>query len=277
MVEDIVKYVRDKELEIKHTTSLGNYIIKEVGTFARVTSVLQAVNFDNGTLLKWKNKMASEKFKSIIPATGMVDAKDVHTAFNIALTAGDEFAKKAADFGTQVHSWLEIMALTGKFPTTEPDPTSPYYMVFQSVKKFISDFGLGTPAVTVIKPELFVYHSLGYAGTADLVVMRNGKVYLIDYKATNHLKSSYLLQLAAYTAAIKELYGLEVEKATLIRFGKKEVGYERLAVTKEELAIYFEIFKKCLMFYRFIQNPTYASVKDLYTKEHLIEVTGGLL
>lgn len=277
MVEDIVKYVRDKEQEIKHTTSLGKYIIKDIGTFARVTSVLQAVNFDNGTLLKWKNKMASEKFKSIIPSTGMVEAKDVHTAFTIALNAGDEFAKKAADFGTQVHSWLEIMALTGKFPTDSPDPTSPYYMVFQSVKKFISDFGLGTPSVTVIKPELFVYHSLGYAGTADLVVMRNGKVYLIDYKATNHLKSSYLLQLAAYTAAIKELYGIDVEKATLIRFGKKEVGYERLAVTKEELAIYFEIFKKCLMFYRFIQNPTYASVKDLYTKEHLIEVTGGLL
>lgn len=277
MVEDIVQSVRAKEKDIVHSISFGSYIIKGVGSFARVTNVLKAVNFDNGTLLKWQNKMAVEKFKSLVPSTGTVDAKFVHDSFTKALDAGNEFAKHAADFGTLVHSWLENFALTGTFPQKEPAADSPYYTVFHSVKQFISDFGLGTPSVTVIKPELFVYHTLGYAGTADLVVMRNNKVYLIDYKATNHLKSSYLLQLAAYTAAIKELYGLDVEKATLIRFGKQDVGYERLGVSKEELAVYFEIFKKCMMFYKFIQNPSYRSVKELFTPEHLKEITEGLL
>lgn len=277
MYEELIEQVRAKEREIQHTTEYGRYVIKNVGKFARVTSVLKAVNFDNGSLQKWRDKMATESFQKSIPMSGEIPAKQAHEAFVKSLTAGDDLAKSAAEFGTKVHEWLETYAIQGGFPEREPDPYSPYYQVFQSVKKFVADFGLGTPAVEIVKPELFLYHSLGYAGTADLVVMRGNKFYLIDYKATNSLKASYLLQLAAYSAAIKELYGLDIEKATLIRFSKKATEYERLPVSKEELATYFEMFKMCLMFYKFIQNPTYTSVKDLYTKEHLIEVTGGLL
>ena len=277
MANELIEQVRNKEKEIYHTTDLGKYIIRGVGSFARITAVLSAVNFDNGSLARWKNKMATESFKKAVPMSGNVSAHDAHKAFLTALSAGDTFAKSAADFGTQVHSWLENYALTGQFPQQEPDVYSPFYNVFQGVKQFVKDTGLGTPAIEVVKPELFVYHSLGFAGTADLVVMRNGKVYLFDYKATNHLKASYLLQVAAYTAALKDLYNLTVEKASLIRFDKKQPIYERVSVGKDELAMYFEMFKMCLMFYRFIQNPTFAEVKDLYTPEHLKEVTAGLL
>lgn len=276
MYEELIKSVLEKEKTVYHTVNGGLYLVKGVGNLYRVTSVLGAINFDNGSLDKWKKKMAIESIKKDIPLTGSISVKDACAAFAKALDAGDTFAKSAANFGTTVHGWLETFAITGGFPK-DIDPYSPMYKVFQSVQKFVKDFGIGTDKVTVIKPELFVYHTLGYAGTADLVCIRNGNVYLIDYKATNSLKTKYLLQLAAYTAALKELYGLDVYKAILIRFDKNTGDYERVPVTKEELVIYFEMFKACLMFYRFIQNPTYASVKDLNTMERLAYVTGGIL
>lgn len=277
MCEELIQRVRDIEKNTYRTVNNGQYFVKGIGNLVRVTSVLNAVNFDNGSLEKWKKKQAIASFKESIPLTGTVSARDAHVAFGKALEAGDTFASNAANFGTMVHSWLETYALTSKFPSIELDPYSPDYKIFQSVRKFVSDFGIGTSAVKIIKPELFVYHTLGYAGTADLVAWRNGKVYLIDYKATNSLKMKYLLQLAAYTAALKELYGLDVFKAILIRFDKATGDYERVPVSAEQLDVYFMMFKACLMFYRFIQNPTFSPVSSLNCQERLDFVTRGLI
>ena len=277
MYEEIVNAVLEKEKTIHHSLNKGVYFVDGVGPLARVTQVLGVINFDNGALARWKNKMAKESFLKQVPLTGQISAQEAHSAFSKALAAGDTFATASANFGQLVHGWLEEFALTGKFPELKQDLYSDVFKVFESVKKFVADFGLGTQDVTVIRPELFVYNTLGYAGTADLVVLRKGKVYLLDYKVTNSLKLQYLLQLAAYAAAIKELYQLDVEKATLIRFDKKGNGYERVAVSKTQLDTYFQMFKMCLMFYRFVQNPSYASVKELNTDERIDFVTRGLL
>lgn len=276
-VNEIVKNVLAKEKEIYRTTTAGQYFVKGIGYFARVTAVLHAINWDNGSLNKWRNKMALQSFQKQIPVSGTVDAMEAHSAFNKAQGAADEFAKASATFGTQVHSWLEDYALTGKFPEIKQDEYADVFKIFSAVKRFVEDFGIGTDKVTIVKPELFLYHSLGYAGTADLVAIRDNKVYLIDYKSTNSLKQQYLLQLAAYTEALRELYGLDVHKAILIRFSKTDDSYERLALTADELKTYFEMFKMCLMFYRLIQNPTFASVKELNNPDRIAFVKQGIL
>lgn len=277
MANPIIEAIREKEKSIFHTVDGAKYVVKDVGQMARVTSVLSTVNFDGGFLKIWREKKAKEHFDKVIPAFGTVDAATAHKTFESALKAGDNFAFASARFGTKVHGWLEQFALTGKFPPLEEDSYSDVSKVYQSVVKFVNDFGLGTSDVEIVKPELFLYHTLGFAGTADLVLLRKGVPYLIDYKVTNSLKAQYLLQLAAYTAALKELYDLDIKKATLIRFDKQGNGYERLPVSAEELKHYFELFKMCLLFYRFIQNPNHTSVKELYTPEHFKHITAGLL
>jgi predicted RecB family nuclease len=65
---------------------------------------------------------------------------------------------------------------------------------------------------TTHKPELIVteYHLFSdnheYAGTADLVVKINDKVWLLDIKTSNSLHTSYGLQLAAYAMAWNETH-----------------------------------------------------------------------
>ena len=277
MANPIIEAIREKEKNIFHTVDGTRYIIKEVGQMARVTSILNTINFDNGFLKVWRERKAKEHFSKYVPTAGMVHAESVHKTFDAALKAGDNFAFASARFGTKVHGWLEHFALHGTFPPLEEDAYSDVGMVYKSVLKFVEDFGLGTPDIEIVKPELFLYHSLGFAGTADLVLLRKGVPYLLDYKVTNSLKAQYLLQLSAYAAALKELYDLDIKKATLIRFDKQGNGYERLPISSDELKQYFEIFKMCLMFYRFIQNPDHTAVKELYTPEHLKHITAGLL
>lgn len=277
MANPIIEAIREKEKSIFHTVDGVKYIVKDVGQMMRVTSVLGVVNFDNGFLKIWREKKAKEFFAKSIPASGTVNAAEAHKAFEAALKAGDNFAFASARFGTKVHGWLEYFALTGQFPVLEEDSYSDVGKVYQSVIKFVNDFGLGTKDIEIVKPELFLYHSLGFAGTADLVVLRKGIPYLIDYKVTNSLKFQYLLQLSAYTAALKELYNLDIKKATLIRFDKQGNGYEHVSLTNEELKEYFKLFKMCLLFYKAIQNPEHKSVKELYTPEHFKHITAGLL
>lgn len=277
MENDIITRVREKEKAIRHTVDGSKYVITGVGPMARVTAVLSAINFDNGFLNIWKERKAKEKLLELIPMGTQVDAVKAHKAFETAFHAGDTFAKASATFGTKVHSWLEHFALYKEFPALEEDAYSDVTKIYKSVVQFVNDFGLGTDKVQIVKPELFLYHTLGYAGTADLVVMRDNKPYLIDYKATNSLKFQYLLQLSAYAAALKELYGLDIQKATLIRFDKSGNGYERLPLSKEELEYYFNFFKMCLAFYKLVQNPMHKPVKELYTQEYVRHITAGLL
>jgi hypothetical protein len=277
MIEEIINNIREKEKQIKHIVDGSKYNVTGVGILARVTAVLATVNFDNGFLNIWKERQAKAKFAELVPLNSTITGLVAQQSFDKAYHAGDMVAKSSANFGTKVHSWLEHFALYKEFPRLEEDPYSDVTKIFNSVVKFVNDFGLGTDKVQIVKPELFLYHTLGYAGTADLVVMRGGKPYLIDYKATNSLKFQYLLQLSAYAAALKELYGLDIEKATLIRFDKKGEGYERLALTKEELQYYFQFFKMCLALYKLVQNPMHQSVKELYTMDYVKSVTAGLL
>ena len=72
------------------------------------------------------------------------------------------------------------------------------------------------------KPELVVgeYHLFSdqheYAGTADLIVRLQDKLWLLDIKTSNSLHTSYDLQLAAYAQAWNETHNEKVERTGIL-------------------------------------------------------------
>jgi hypothetical protein len=74
----------------------------------------------------------------------------------------------------------------------------------------------------IYKPELIAseYHLFSdkykYAGTADLIVKMNDKLWLLDIKTSNSLHTSYDLQLAAYSKAWNETHTNKIEKASIL-------------------------------------------------------------
>jgi Holliday junction resolvase-like predicted endonuclease len=72
------------------------------------------------------------------------------------------------------------------------------------------------------KPEVIAaeYHLFSdeykYAGTADLIVRFNDKIWLLDVKTSNSLHTSYDLQLSAYAQAWNETHNEKIEETGIL-------------------------------------------------------------
>jgi hypothetical protein len=65
-----------------------------------------------------------------------------------------------------------------------------------------------------------------YGGTYDLLLKINGKVYLIDFKTSNHMSYKYWIQTASYRHMLFMNYGISIDGIILLQLDKKEVSYE---------------------------------------------------
>ena len=89
-----------------------------------------------------------------------------------------------------------------------------------------------------------------YGGTLDaLVQIKNGTIGLIDFKTSNKIKPSQLLQLGGYLNLIEEkepeMYD-KIDFCSIIAFGKELNISSRL---KEDMMLYRNAFEKLYMLY----------------------------
>jgi hypothetical protein len=119
------------------------------------------------------------------------------------------------------------------------------------------------------KPELIaseihlLSHEHKYAGTCDLVVKIDDKVWLLDTKTSNSLHTSHNLQLSAYANAWNEHSDVKIEESGILwlksskRKGKegKLQGHGWEVVQPEKsLEDYFTMFKNIYDIY-ILENP----------------------
>lgn len=64
-----------------------------------------------------------------------------------------------------------------------------------------------------------------FGGTLDGLYEINGKIYLIDYKTSNHITFNYWLQLSAYRYMLREELGIEVDGCIVLQLSKNDVSY----------------------------------------------------
>ena len=128
----------------------------------------------------------------------------------------DLIMRKAGKEGTQVHEAAEAL-VRGEEVTWMDDYGRAKYsqVVWEMILKFYEFWSTYKPEL--ISTEDFVWSDKHkYAGTADLVVKLDGKVWLLDLKTSNSLHKSYDLQLASYAVALKESKGIEIERTGII-------------------------------------------------------------
>ena len=112
--------------------------------------------------------------------------------------------RRAAGKGTAVHNAIENYLSFG-IEDIEPEHAG-YFTAFL---RWFSEYN-----PQVIAAEYRLYHKfMGYAGTADLICIINGRLYVIDYKTTQRIEEMLVkVQLKAYSQALGSL-GAEPEKA----------------------------------------------------------------
>jgi len=129
--------------------------------------------------------------------------------------SADYIVKKASEEGTQVHEMIEDY-LNGKelsFLEHGIPMYSPH--VWQMFLRFVDFWEEYKP--TLIEAEIHLFSDeLKVAGTCDMVCEINGELWVIDFKTSNHLQTTYDLQTAMYAKCFEECFGKKVDRTGVL-------------------------------------------------------------
>ena len=122
---------------------------------------------------------------------------------------------RAAVFGTQAHSCIERY-LKEKIKSEGNIPFLGY-LLWESV---LNNKGLFVNPI-LIEERLSCQW---FGGTADAVLEIGGRLFLMDFKTSNHITFKYFLQLAAYVYMLR-LRNYNIEGVIVLQLDKKNPGF----------------------------------------------------
>lgn len=128
----------------------------------------------------------------------------------------DLIMRRAGDEGTQVHQAIERY-LEGKEITWIDENGNARYnlTVWKMILRFVDFWQTHKP--TLIESEVHLFSDdLKVAGTGDLIVEIDGKLWLLDIKTSNSLHFTYDLQLCVYRKAWSELYDRPIDHTGIL-------------------------------------------------------------
>jgi len=180
--------------------------------------------------------------------------------------SADYIVKKAGEEGTQTHEMIEaylngeelnFLDKNGR-PQHHPD-------VWQMFLRFVEWWEEYNP--TLIETEVHLFSDkLKVAGTCDMVCEIDGELWIIDFKTSNNLQTTYDLQTAVYGQMYKECFGKEANRYGILWLksskrknskdkmqGKGWEMYESKRSQEENLDI-FKTVKKLFD----LENPTHS-------------------
>jgi len=136
-------------------------------------------------------------------------------------TAYKKESEKALSIGSEVHNRIEFhikQKIHGLYATVETK--EPEIAVKKGFEAFLE--WEEKNVANWFKSEVTVHHpDMCYAGTADAVAeMKNGKVYLIDFKTSKAFYSEMEMQLAAYRKCYEMNYNCIIDGIGILRLDK---------------------------------------------------------
>ena len=128
----------------------------------------------------------------------------------------DWIVKKASEEGTTIHEIIEryfegeeIKYLNKDgHPTMNPE-------IWKMFLRFVDFWETYTPTLLETEVSLFS-DTLRVAGTCDLVCEIKGERWVIDFKTSNNLQTTYDLQTAIYAKCYEECYGKSVDRTGVL-------------------------------------------------------------
>ena len=144
--------------------------------------------------------------------------------------ASEYIVKKAAEDGTQVHEMIEKY-LNGEELTFLNKYGNPQYNpeVWIMFLRFVDFWETYKPKLIETEVHLFS-DELKVAGTCDLVCEIDGEIWIIDFKTSNHLQTTYDLQTAVYKQCYKECYNKLADRTAVLwlKSSKRKLNKEKM-------------------------------------------------
>lgn len=180
-------------------------------------------------------------------------------------------AKRSAEEGTATHNIIEDY-LKGKEIKWIGENKKPICSlnVWKMVLRFVEFWEREKPEL--IASEIFLKsHVHEIAGTSDLVIKLRDELWLLDIKTSNHLNSSYDLQLAAYQECWNEEFPEnKINRRGILWLKSSKAGPDKNRIQGKGWEIYepkstqeedFEIFKCVYKIFKIIDKskPVFES------------------
>ena len=103
---------------------------------------------------------------------------------------------------------------------------------------------------------------LWFGGTCDLVMKINGKVYVVDFKTSNHISSNYFLQLGGYGYLLEDAMSIIVDGGYIVlQLNKEEVGFDEYILLMDNPE-----------HYEFMEKARVGFLSLVYAYYHVVEV-----
>ena len=186
--------------------------------------------------------------------------------------SADHIVRKAADEGTQVHEMCEAFLLGEELQFLDKHGRPQYHPdVWQMFLRFVDFWEEYNPKLIETEVHLFS-DEIKVAGTCDMVceieIDGTTELWIIDFKTSNHLQTTYDLQTAVYGKCYEECYGKKADRHGLLwlksskRKGAKDKmqgkGWEMVesSRTQEENLDIFKTVKKLFD----LENPKHSPI-----------------
>jgi len=146
---------------------------------------------------------------------------------------------------------------------------SPQYSpdVWQMFLRFVDFWEVYNPKLIEAEVHLFS-DELKVAGTCDMLCEIDGKLWLIDFKTSNHVQPTYQLQTAVYGQCYKECFGKEVDNYGILwlKSTKRKTNKEKMQGKGWEMVLPTRTHEENLDIFRTVrrlfdlENPNDAPV-----------------
>ncbi len=126
--------------------------------------------------------------------------------------SADYIVQKAGEEGTQVHEMIEDYLNGGELNFLNSSGQPQYHPnIWQMFLRFVEWWEEYNP--TLIETEVHLFSDeLKVAGTCDMVCEIDNELWIIDFKTSNNLQTTYDLQTAVYGQMYKECFGKEADR-----------------------------------------------------------------
>lgn len=182
---------------------------------------------DNSTVIDTTN--SSYKYDNItVPRVTAILSKMIHSdslmywanSLGFRHKSYKQTLQHAADLGTECHNAIDNFFENNYTETN--DISSMMSRAYESFKMWWTEINAYNNVEVIYHEKTLTCKYFG--GTLDGLYRINGKIYLIDYKTSNHITFKYALQLAAYRYMLS-LQGINIDGAIILQLNKSDVGF----------------------------------------------------
>ncbi|WP_430295091.1 cytochrome [Sinomonas sp. B1-1] len=224
------------QLAVASPDGFGRMYRRSFSTPPTVPSITTVIAQQPVELDGWRSYMAAKHIADHPELRNVLDnPAKMRTLVRTAVDASESYTRSAAERGDRVHTFAEQLGLEalGR-PNTLREAREALREHGEegfaaSVEKWWADFG-----VEPIATELTVWnHTLGYAGTLDLVARINGRICLVDYKTKGTTRDGRV-KMPDEKVAMQLVAGMKAEESLV---DPQEGSWEPWAYGEDPLLI----------------------------------------